>query len=64
MLNYSRDRNEGMYRSGEGEEGPLCDPGSELHYWEGAREYDSARTINGMKKKTNKQKQPTNQPTK
>ena len=31
MLNYSRDRNEGRYRSGEGgEEGPLCDPGSEL----------------------------------
>ena len=30
MLNYSREKIEGTYRSGEGEEGPLCDPGSEL----------------------------------
>ena len=30
MLNYSRDKNEGTYRSGRGEEGPLYGPGSEL----------------------------------
>ena len=30
MLFFSRDKNEGTYRSGEGEESPLCDPGSEL----------------------------------
>ena len=30
MLKYSRDRNEGTYRSGEGGEGPHCDPGFEL----------------------------------
>ena len=30
MLNYSCYKNEGMCRSGEGEEGPLCDPRSEL----------------------------------
>ena len=31
MLNYSRDKHEGTYCcSGEGGEGPLCDPGSEL----------------------------------
>ena len=30
MLDYSRDKNEGTCRRGEGEEGPKCDPGSEL----------------------------------
>ena len=30
MLNYSRDKNEGTYRSGEGEKDPLCYPGSGL----------------------------------
>ncbi|CAM9757228.1 unnamed protein product, partial [Laminaria digitata] len=30
MLNPRRDKNAGMYRSGEGAEGLLCDPGSEL----------------------------------
>ena len=31
MLKSSRDKNEGTYRVvGRGEEGPLCDPGSEL----------------------------------
>ena len=32
MLSSPRDKNEGTYRSGEGvsEEGPLCDPRSEL----------------------------------
>ena len=30
MLNFWRDNNEGTRRSGEGEEGPVCDPGSEL----------------------------------
>ena len=40
MLNYSRDKNEKTYRSGEGGRvARICDPGSELYYWEGAREY-------------------------
>ena len=30
MLNSSRGKNEGTYRSGEGGEGPASDPGSEL----------------------------------
>ena len=30
MLNYFRDKNEGTHCGGEGEKGPLCDPGSEL----------------------------------
>ena len=31
MPNFSRDKKEGTYRGGEGgEEGPLCDSGSEL----------------------------------
>ena len=30
MLNYSRDKDEDTYRIEEGEEGPLCDPGSEF----------------------------------
>ena len=30
MLSSSRDKNEGTHLSGRGEEGPLCDPGSEL----------------------------------
>lgn len=36
MLNYSREKNEGAYRSRDGGEGPLCeegplrDPGSEI----------------------------------
>ena len=43
--------NEGMYHNiaGRGEEGPLCDPGSEVYYSEGGRE-SSARVINGMEK--------------
>ena len=39
MLNCSRDKKEGTYRSGEREEkGSLCDPGSKLYSWEGGRE--------------------------
>ena len=38
MLSSSRNKNEGTYRGGEGGGGPLCDPGSELLYWEGGRE--------------------------
>ena len=38
MLNYYRDKNESAYRSGKGGDDPLCDPGSELYYWEGGRE--------------------------
>ena len=30
LKNYSRDQNEGDAVVGRGEEGPLCDPGSEL----------------------------------
>ena len=30
MLTSSRDKNEGTCGSGEGGEGPLCDPGSEI----------------------------------
>ena len=39
MVNSSTDKNEGTYRIvGRGEEGPLCDPGSELlRLGEGAR---------------------------
>ena len=51
MLNFSRDKNEGTYRSGGGEEGPLCDPGSELLLGGRARVYCSATKTNGTKKK-------------
>ena len=37
--------------AGRGEEGPLCDPESELYYWERARESSASITINGMGKK-------------
>ena len=39
MLNSSRDKNEGTYRSGEEKEGPLCDNVTlDLsYYWEGGR---------------------------
>ena len=48
MLNSSRDKNEGTYRSGEGgEKSLLCDPGSELRL-RGERDR-SAKIINGMK---------------
>ena len=40
---------------GRWEEGPLCDPGSELLYWEGGREArKSAWIIDGMEKKNKK----------
>ena len=56
MLKYSRDKNEGTCRSGEGEEEPatslhICDPGSELLLG-GRREGESdARILNWMEKK-------------
>ena len=55
MLIFHRDKNEGTHHSvvGRRQEGPLCDPGSELLL--GGREGEScARIINGMKKKKKK----------
>ena len=48
MLNSSRDKNEGTYRSGDGGGGPLYDPGSELPNT-GRQGESSARIIKGMK---------------
>ena len=45
-----------MGREGGREEGPLCDPGSELLLGGRARD-DSASIINGIKKEKNKTKQ-------
>ena len=55
MLKSSRDKNEGTYRSREGGEGPLCDPGSELLLLllrgRARVVINSATITNGMKKK-------------
>ena len=52
MLKFSRDKNEGTYRSGKGGEEPaICDPGSELRV--GRRER-CAKIMNGMRKIKNK----------
>ena len=50
MLKYSRDKNEGTYCSGEGRRARYVTPHLS-YYWEGARGYDSARIIDGTKKK-------------
>ena len=55
MLTSSRDKNEGTYSSsGEGGGRARYVTQDLSYYWEGAREYHSARKINGMKKKTRK----------
>ena len=45
MLNSSRGKNEGTYRSGEGGEGPASDPGSEVLL--GGREGGRAGAVRG-----------------
>ena len=56
MLKYFRDKNEGTYRSGEGEEEPatslhICDPGSESLLGGRREDESNARIMNWMEKK-------------
>ena len=56
MMKCSRDLNEGTNRSGQGGR-RARDVTPDLSYcWEGAREYHSARKINGMKGEKKKKK--------
>ena len=52
MLNYSRDKSEGAYRSGEGEKSLVYDLGSELQL--GWSEKRRANIMNGIHKKKQK----------
>ena len=59
MMRSSRDKIEGMYTVvGREEEGPLCDPGSELLLGgsTGRERESNARKIKGMEKKSSRKR--------
>ena len=53
MLNYYRDKKEGMYLSGEGGEGPAMRLRILRYYWEGGREQCEDNNWDGKKDKKN-----------
>ena len=52
MLDSSRDKNEGTYGRGRGEEGPYCYPDMRYLVLGGSARVHSARITCGIKKKT------------